>query len=83
LNQKNLNPITSLFLDRRLEEPDFKLIKSSTVQVYKLSAKKHLTGDAYNKHSKKTMKCNLSIKALVPLCDLTEEEAKSVKETHH
>jgi hypothetical protein len=70
------NPI---FLDRRLKEPDFKIIKSFTAEF--TNAEKQLTSIKYIKHKEKKMKSRLILEALVLSCDPAKEETISVKHT--
>jgi hypothetical protein len=47
-------PLLRSFLERRLKEPDFKLIKPVAAEF--TNAEKQLTGNEYNKHKKE--KCS-------------------------
>jgi hypothetical protein len=69
---------SNFFLDQRLNEPDFELIKPFKAEF--TNAAKQLTGNKYNKHvkKKKKMKSHLIPKALVLPCSSTEEEAMSM-----
>ena len=58
--------ICRIFLDKRLKEPDFKLIKPSMDQVLHSTAKQ-LTGNENNKQRNKKMKRRLSFETLVHL----------------
>jgi hypothetical protein len=66
-----------LFLNRRLVEPGFKLIKPFMAKF--TDAEKQLTGLEYNKHKEKKMKSRLILGALDLSYDLAEEGAMSLK----